>query len=77
MLSSTQKHRASVEDEWRFFVEKTDGTPEETYLKWSVVPIMENSTCLGFMHPVLETTSMRLWERRMKMLIELGEVLVK
>lgn len=74
--------RAAVEDEWRFFVERESedegGSPwlEETYLKWSMIPIVENNQCLGFMHPVAETTSVRLWERRMKMLIELGEVLV-
>jgi PAS domain S-box-containing protein len=76
--------RDSVEaDEWRFFVEQSaddgeDGVSwaQETYLKWSVVPIEENGQCQGFMHPVLETTSLRLWERRMKMLIDLGELLV-
>jgi signal transduction histidine kinase/AmiR/NasT family two-component response regulator len=76
MQTSAEKQRASVEDEWRFFIEKTDGNFEETYLKWSIIPILDNKDCLGFMHPVLETTSMKLWERRMNMLIELGEVLV-
>ncbi|KAL2142532.1 hypothetical protein VTI28DRAFT_1089 [Corynascus sepedonium] len=79
-ISPNQK--GAVEDEWRFFVERESevegGSPwlEETYLKWSMIPIVENNKCLGFMHPVAETTSVRLWERRMKMLIELGEVLV-
>ena len=41
-----------------------------------MIPIREDGGCLGFMHPVLETTSTRLWERRMKMLVDLGEVLV-
>jgi PAS domain S-box-containing protein len=74
--------RHPVEDEWRFFVERDPevegGSPwlEETYLKWSMIPIVENNECLGFMHPVAETTSVRLWERRMKLLVELGEVLV-
>ncbi|KAH8907439.1 putative histidine kinase group protein [Coniochaeta sp. PMI_546] len=83
MLVSAEKQRASTEDEWRHFVEKglDDGSEEsrwleEVYLKWSVVPLYDDDNCLGFMHPVVETTSMRLWERRMKMLIELGEVLV-
>ncbi|KAK3939460.1 putative histidine kinase [Diplogelasinospora grovesii] len=82
MQSIATKQRIIVEDEWRFFVQResdAEGGPnwlEETYLKWSLTPITENSQCLGFMHPVLETTSMRLWERRMKMLIDLGEVLV-
>ncbi|KAB5547100.1 hypothetical protein GE09DRAFT_1204824 [Coniochaeta sp. 2T2.1] len=84
MRVSAEKQRASTEDEWRHFVEigLDDGSEEsrwleEVYLKWSVVPLYaDNGDCLGFMHPVVETTSMRLWERRMKMLIELGEVLV-
>ncbi|TPX13919.1 uncharacterized protein E0L32_005619 [Thyridium curvatum] len=76
MKTSAQKQRASLEDEWRFFVERADACPEETYLRWSIMPIIEGNTALGFMHPVLETTSMRLWERRMKMLIDLGEGLV-
>ncbi|KAJ4298680.1 hypothetical protein N0V88_003711 [Collariella sp. IMI 366227] len=82
MSSISPCHRGAVEDEWRFFVERESeeqGGPhwlEETYLKWSIIPIIENNECLGFMHPVAETTSLRLWERRMKMLIDLGEVLV-
>ncbi|KAM7209660.1 putative histidine kinase [Naviculisporaceae sp. PSN 640] len=81
MHSISVNQRGLVEDEWRFFVEREadiEGGPnwlEETYLKWSIVPIVEDNKCLGFMHPVLETTSMRLWERRMKMLIDLGEAL--
>ncbi|KAH6628399.1 hypothetical protein F5144DRAFT_307280 [Chaetomium tenue] len=79
-ISSEQK--GPVEGEWRFFVERESevegGLPwiEETYLKWSMTPIIENNECLGFMHPVAETTSVRLWERRMKMLAELSDVLV-
>ncbi|KAK0628572.1 hypothetical protein B0T17DRAFT_588653 [Bombardia bombarda] len=82
MRSIARKERGVVEDEWRYFVEREAEVPggpnwlEETYLKWSIIPIVEDNDCIGFMHPVLDTTSMRLWERRMKMLIELGEVLV-
>lgn len=83
MRASEEKQRASTEHEWRHFVEiGLDDGPEsshwleEVYLKWSVVPLYDESDCLGFMHPVLETTGLRLWERRMKMLIELGDVLV-
>lgn len=82
MGSISPNQTGSVEDEWRFFVENDPevegGEPwlEETYLKWSIIPIVENNECVGFMHPVAETTSLRLWERRMKMLIDLGEVLV-
>ena len=81
MHSISLNQRGLVEDEWRFFVERESEVEggqnwlEETYLKWSIVPIVEDNKCLGFMHPVLETTSMRLWERRMKMLIDLGETL--
>ncbi|KAJ9145267.1 Peroxide stress-activated histidine kinase mak1 [Coniochaeta hoffmannii] len=83
MRISAEKQRASTEDEWRHFVEngldddlEESRWLEEVYLKWSVVPLYDEDNCLGFMHPVVETTSMRLWERRMKMLIELGEMLV-
>ncbi|KAJ2905684.1 hypothetical protein MKZ38_004759 [Zalerion maritima] len=75
MKTAATKKRATVEYESRYFVPRPDGLLEETYLKWSIIPITENDGCLGFIHPVLETTSMRLWERRMKMLIDLGEVL--
>ncbi|KAK4192532.1 hypothetical protein QBC35DRAFT_226265 [Podospora australis] len=74
--------RGSAEGEWEFFVEResdVEGGPswlEETFLKWSVVPIIDNGTCLGFTHAVVETTSMRVWERRVNMLINLGENLV-
>lgn len=83
MRMSAENRKASEEHEWRHFVEKgIDSGPdqeswlEEVYLKWSVIPISEDDEILGFMHPVLETTSMRLWERRMRMLIELGDMLV-
>ncbi|KAK1758611.1 hypothetical protein QBC47DRAFT_375225 [Echria macrotheca] len=82
MQSIAQKQRGVQEDEWRFFVERESDSDthqtwlEETYLKWSIIPIVDNNESLGFLHPVVDTTSMRLWERRMKMLIDLGEVLV-
>lgn len=82
MRSFSLKQKGVVEDEWRFFIEReaeVEGGPnwqEETYLKWSLIPVVENNEYLGFMHAVAETTSMRLWERRMKMLIDLGEVLI-
>ncbi|KAK3694250.1 putative histidine kinase group protein [Podospora appendiculata] len=80
MRSLALKQKGIVEDEGRFFVEREsdlEGTwLEETYLKWSVAPIVDGNECVGFVHPVSETTSTRLWERRMKMLIDLGEVLV-
>lgn len=75
MLTTAQKRRGIVEKEWRFFMERTDDGPEETYLKWSVVPIMEEEKVSGFLHPILDVTSVRLWERRMKMLIDLGDAL--
>ncbi|KAL6858123.1 hypothetical protein ACO1O0_005575 [Amphichorda felina] len=63
------------EDESRIFVDKPDGSLEETYVRWSLSPIMENRKCVGIQHSLLETTSMRLWERRMQMLIDCGETL--
>lgn len=76
MSTTSSKHRAADEDEWRFFVEKPDGSSEEKYLKWSIIPIIERNRCLGFIQPIQDTTSMRLWERRTKMLIDLGDMLV-
>ncbi|KAK3363394.1 hypothetical protein B0T25DRAFT_39636 [Lasiosphaeria hispida] len=77
------KQKAPEEDEWNFFIEResdVSGEPnwfEETYLKWSISPIIDsNSECVGFTHSIVDATSMRLWERRMQMLIDLGEVLV-
>ncbi|KFH47000.1 Hybrid signal transduction histidine kinase K-like protein [Hapsidospora chrysogenum ATCC 11550] len=65
-----------VEDESRIFVDTLQGGLEETYVKWSLSPIVENRRCVGIQHSLLEITSMRLWERRMKMLIDLGDNLV-
>ncbi|KAI0007053.1 hypothetical protein F4779DRAFT_594012 [Xylariaceae sp. FL0662B] len=76
MRMAASRQRASDEDEWRFFVEKADGSPEEKYLRWSIIPITEKNTCLGFIQPVHDATSTRLWERRTKMLIDLGDTLV-
>ncbi|KAI4866292.1 hypothetical protein F4820DRAFT_259382 [Hypoxylon rubiginosum] len=76
MSTTSSKHRAGDEDEWRFFVEKADGSSEEKYLKWSIIPIIDRNRCLGFIQPIQDTTSMRLWERRTKMLIDLGDMLV-
>ncbi|KAL7621259.1 hypothetical protein AAE478_008576 [Parahypoxylon ruwenzoriense] len=74
--TATSRRRVGDEDEWRFFVEKSDGSREEKYLKWSIIPIIERNKCLGFIQPIQDTTSMRLWERRTKMLIDLGDMLV-
>ncbi|KAI1374885.1 hypothetical protein F4677DRAFT_423741 [Hypoxylon crocopeplum] len=76
MSTTASKQRAGDEEEWRFFVEKADGSPEEKYLKWSMIPITEKNRRLGFIQPIQDTTSMRLWERRTKMLIDLGDMLV-
>ncbi|KAI2470154.1 hypothetical protein F4781DRAFT_442159 [Annulohypoxylon bovei var. microspora] len=78
MSTTSLKHRAGAgdEDEWRFFVQKSSGSPEEKHLKWSIIPIVEKNKCLGFIQPIQDTTSMRLWERRTKMLIDLGDMLV-
>ncbi|KAH6656550.1 hypothetical protein BKA67DRAFT_511798 [Truncatella angustata] len=78
MRNSINKRRASDENEWRFFIENEDGGSEETYLKWSIVPIIpeKQGRPVGFLQPVSDTTKMHLWDRRMKMLIDLGELLV-
>ncbi|CAM1502273.1 Fc.00g042570.m01.CDS01 [Cosmosporella sp. VM-42] len=76
IMASPLKKYSKTEDESRFFVEQADGSSEETYAKWSMTPIIENKKCSGVQYSLLETTSMRLWERRMKMLIDLGEALV-
>lgn len=68
--------RNRIEDESRVFIDMVDGSLEETYIKWALNPIMENRQCVGMQHSLLETTSMRLWERRMKFLIDLGEALI-
>lgn len=67
---------STLEGESRFFIEQPDGTIVETFVKWSLSPIMDHRTCVGVQHCLMETTTMRLWERRMNMLIELGDTLV-
>jgi PAS domain-containing protein len=76
MTASPLKNYSNAEDESKFFVPLTDGSHEETYVKSSMVPIVYDKKCLGIQHSLLEMTSRRLWERRMKMLIDLGEALV-
>ncbi|KAM5346574.1 hypothetical protein ACJ41O_009579 [Fusarium nematophilum] len=76
MMASPLKNYSKVEDESRFFIEQADGSFEETYAKFSMIPILSDKKCLGVQHSLLEVTSRRLWERRMKMLIDLGEALV-
>lgn len=76
MVKTSQKRRTLVENEWHSFMMQTDEAPQELHLKWSLVPVLEEDEVKGFLHPVLDTTSLRLWERRMKMLIDLGDALV-
>ncbi|KAF4968578.1 hypothetical protein FSARC_4051 [Fusarium sarcochroum] len=76
MMASPLKNYSNVEDESKFFIPQADGSFEETYVKSSMVPIVYDKKCLGIQHSLLEMTSRRLWERRMKMLIDLGEALV-
>ena len=76
------KRRVGAQFEQRFFLERepeTEGATswlEETHLRWSINPITEGNECLGFLHPVLDVTGTKLWERRMQMLIHLGEMLI-
>ncbi|KAK0387807.1 hypothetical protein NLU13_4052 [Sarocladium strictum] len=74
--SAKTKDFAKVDDESRFFIEQPDGSTLETYVIWSLAPIIEHHKCVGVHHSLLDTTSLRLWERRMKMLIDLGDTLV-
>lgn len=76
LLGPSTTQYPKLEDETRFFVDNGNGLTEESYAKWCMTPIVRNNQCLGAQQSVLETTSMRLWERRMKMLIDLGEALV-
>lgn len=76
MMAVPLKKCSKVEEESRFFVEQPDGPSEETYAQWSMVPIVSGKQCLGVQHSLLDITSRRLWERRMKMLVDLGEALV-
>ncbi|KAH7019210.1 hypothetical protein EDB80DRAFT_700216 [Ilyonectria destructans] len=76
IIASPQKRCSKVEDQSRFFIEQADGSSVETYAEWSMVPIVSDKKYMGVQHCLLETTSRRLWERRMKMLIELGEALI-
>ncbi|KAI0886109.1 uncharacterized protein GGS22DRAFT_124374 [Annulohypoxylon maeteangense] len=78
MSTSASKFRAGSndEDEWRFFTQNPDGHSEEKYLKWSIIPVTDKNRCLGFIQPIQDNTSMRLWERRTRMLIDLGDMLV-
>ncbi|KAH7157539.1 hypothetical protein B0J13DRAFT_542056 [Dactylonectria estremocensis] len=76
MIASPLQKCSRVVDESRFFIEQVDGSSEETYADWSMVPIVSDKQYLGVQHCLIDTTSRRLWERRMKMLIDLGEALV-
>lgn len=74
--SARSKDFVKVDDESRFFVEQPDGSTLETYVMWSLAPLYENHKCVGVLQSLVDTTSLRLWERRMKMLIDLGDTLV-
>lgn len=74
--SALRKRPNCIEEECCVFVGGAEGSLRETYLKWSLIPLTEYGKVVGFIHSVIEITSMRLWERRMKMLIDLGESLV-
>lgn len=77
MITTAAHPRTIVEDEWRsFMVKAEEDLVEELYIKWSLVPITDGDKVVGYLHPVLDTTSIRLWERRMKTLIDLGDALV-
>jgi signal transduction histidine kinase/CheY-like chemotaxis protein len=68
--------RHLVEDEARFFVDMPSGSLEETHVKYALTPIIENRQTVGMQHSMLDDTSLRLWARRMKFLVDLGETLI-
>ncbi|ROT37611.1 virulence sensor protein bvgS [Sodiomyces alkalinus F11] len=70
------KQRASNEDETRFFVETNNGRLLETYLKWSIVPLIQNHRCYGFVHSIADSTMYHLFRRRLKMLVNMGDQLI-
>ncbi|KAI3546218.1 hsp90-like protein [Colletotrichum abscissum] len=76
MENPGQSRRASNEEAFRFFLERPEGSPLETYLKWSIVPVMQNGECLGFIHLISDTTLYHLFRRRIQMLVNMGEELV-
>ncbi|KZL83594.1 hsp90-like protein [Colletotrichum incanum] len=75
MENPGQSRRAKNEEVFRFFVDQRDGPPLETYLKWSIVPVMQNDECLGFIHLISDTTLYHLFRRRIQMLVDMGEEL--
>ncbi|KAK2059199.1 hsp90-like protein [Colletotrichum caudatum] len=75
MKNPGQSRRANNEEVFRFFVEQRDGPPLETYLKWSIVPVMHDGECLGLIHLMTDTTLYHLFRRRIKMLVDMGEEL--
>ncbi|WYZ39126.1 hypothetical protein EsH8_III_001040 [Colletotrichum jinshuiense] len=75
MMENPGQSRASNEEAFRFFVSRRDGPPLETYLKWSIVPVMQNNECLGFIHLISDTTLYHLFRRRIQLLVDMGEEL--
>lgn len=76
MEKSEAVGQASIDDEWLLFLERLeDKKPEETYFSWSIVPVFDDGKCVGFVNPVFETTGLRIAERRMSMLLTMGDVL--
>ncbi|KAF9869346.1 histidine kinase group protein [Colletotrichum karsti] len=75
MENPGQSRRSSSEEEFCFFVEQPEGPPLETYLKWSLVPVIHDNQCLGFIHLISDTTMYHLFRRRIQMLVDMGEEL--
>ncbi|KAK1971999.1 hsp90-like protein [Colletotrichum sublineola] len=75
MENPGQRRRANNEEVFRFFVEQRDRPPLETYLKWSIVPVLHDNECLGFIHLITDTTLYHLFRRRIQMLVDMGEEL--
>lgn len=66
--------RANRNGESMYILER-NGFPEETYMDWSTIPILDDmGGFAGFLNPITDCTALRLAERRMLALINLGEV---
>lgn len=72
--AAKRTRRANRNGEAMYILER-NGFPEETYMDWSTIPILDDmGGCAGFLNPITDTTALRLAERRMMALINLGEV---
>lgn len=68
--------QATMKDDDCLFIERAfeDGTLEETYFSWSLIPLVgADGSVVGLYNPAFEKTRRKVAERRMLTLRELGE----